>query len=217
MKAAQAFPVVALLAALAVLAGCQNVGSIFESGYQEVAPVVDVEQNSTILVVPFSQEYYGFYESADGMKLAELVTVNMRAKLGRNRLAAPEDFQQQFIGQDRDNLDFGGLTLAESSVDYVMVGALDVLRTKNPLDVNVMRGTAQVRVSIYDVRDYPTDIWHDNKLECRYPSQEDVAEFIPMGQMSEQALKETLMERTAQKLAELFYTHREKVARLPAQ
>jgi hypothetical protein len=137
----------ALALSLVLLPGC----GIFVPAYVNVKPRVDLAKK-TLLVVPFSDPEHAYFDSADGVELAELIIGEVRQGAPKVRLVELDQLRRLYAGQDLESV---GWTTVGAAVkaDCIMVGRIVSFTVRDPRNPNFLLGNLTLDLKVIRVAD----------------------------------------------------------------
>jgi hypothetical protein len=139
---------VALALSLVLLPGC----GIFVEPYVTIEPKVNLAKKKRLLVVPFSDSQHLYFDSADGVELAELIIGEVQAGVPKARLVELEELRRLYGGQDLESV--GWTTVGQAlGADYVLVGRINSFTLRDPRTPNFLLGNLTLDLRVVSVAD----------------------------------------------------------------
>lgn len=190
---------------LSVVCGCAD------SGDNVVGPpcltVIEREVNTdghTVVIIPFKDDNYPYFESRNGSDLSERVAGQMRRHLSKTRFVSALPIRKKFDSAQIENMGVDELGKAVRA-DRVLVGNIREFTAQEPKTVGILRGTCRIDLVLFDAPKKQS-IWRQS-FKIHYPER---GVGIPSTDTTPEKIREELLKLTSDTIAKKFYTYKER-------
>ena len=204
------FSCVALSAAIV---GCQTAYRM--EGLQKVKAKFKPEKRK-MLIVPFKDPAYTYFESVEGTELARDLGDYMQ------RWKVTEVVYDSFFprGMDAlaktklaegDEVEAWKALAKEMNCELVVIGQIEEFVAGGEQSVNVVKGFAMVQVQVLDMKRDAVTVWRLPSTPVNYPEGWEYAD-LPTGDIAPKTLKTRLLNKAAEAIGQCFHDHLEPIS-----
>ena len=190
---------------LSVICGCADNGQNVAGNPRLVVVKREVNTDGhTVVIIPFKDDNYPYFESRDGSELSERVAGQMRRHLSRTRFVSALPISKKFDSTQIENMEVDELGKAVRA-DRVLVGNLREFSTSEPGTIGILRGTCRIDLVLFDAPKKQS-IWKQS-FKIHYPER---GVGIPSIDTTPEKIREELLKLVSDTIAKKFYTHKER-------
>lgn len=191
-----------LLAAvcLPALIGCP-ISNLVSPDMRTVEREVNLD-GKTVTVIPFKDQRQPYFESADGMDLAQAVSAQFRMHVPTTRVVSPQPIREKYEPLELEKVGVDKLGEA-TGAQLILVGDIKQFTVQDPNSIGVLRGTCQVDLLLFDTATRK-QLW-TRSLTIHYPE----VGMVPEGDLSRATMRERLIAAASDEIARKFYTYKE--------
>jgi len=191
---------------IAMAVGCNTLRRMGgeEKVYAEYYP-----KNRKMLVIPFKDDAFDYFESPEGRAIADAIhdTLLIRkvtdVRSDRQLPKAVKETHEQMVAAQGEREAWKAL--AELfGCELVLVGQIEGWDMDSEKDTNVSRGRMVVSAQLYDVKLDSAVVWQKRNMEVSFPEGWEY-EFVADMDMTRQKLRNRLTQRCGEKIAECFF------------
>ncbi len=189
---------------LGALAGCQSGAP---PGYEQVKKVVD-PKNRAVAIIPFKGSKNSSFTLIEGIKLAEMVAIDLQKALPKLRVIGPRAMQDALLREPDESRwhEIG----AEVGAKLLVVGEVTFISTQYDKLLQSKEGTIGIEFRILDVSVFAPRRLARVNWRLGFP-EEAGGKFGPeYVTMDEASFRNELIKFAARKIAGVFYDHLEK-------
>jgi len=200
--------VLAAAAAVAIVIGCNSFRQL------EGKKLVKAEyypKKRKMLVIPFKDQIYDYFESPEGRDIADYVGYFLRVnnlpdvRTERNLVKGAKAVYDQNV-EEKGELE-GWKALAELyNCELVLVGQIEKTDFGGDRDTNVAHGQITLSAQLYDIKNGGNIVWQKKNMEVQYPEGWE-NEMVADMDMNRQKLRTQVLKRGGEVLAECFFDH----------
>jgi len=159
-----------------------------------------------LLVVPFKDPAFSYFESKNGCELADGIAGFMRIYHRRVNVISGTELRSSIKERDYTKLPLSDAA-REIGADTVLEGSIIELETRDPKAVNLMRGKITVEFALHDVEKWDPPLYSKRETYF-YPKDTEYEHLLSQDVKPKQVLDE-LLSLCAQRIAECFVDHEE--------
>ncbi|NQT21656.1 MAG: hypothetical protein HQ592_18265 [Planctomycetes bacterium] len=197
---------------LALLGGC-NALYIFQGKHMVKAQYKP--KGRTMLIVPFKDPAYDYFESDEGSRIALTAGVYIQLhEITPFKYAGylPASVRAAFE-QHKSALHEAVKAVADvTDCELVLIGQIEELPINNPRNVGVVRGYMKMSAQLYDVADGANVVWSMPHEEIVYPEGREYDWGIPETDLSLDTLRQKLLEAAGKRIGKAFHDHLENIS-----
>ena len=197
------------VAAAALLPGCN---ALYATQGEKQVDAEYKPDKKKMLIVPFKDEAFGYFESEEGTELAR----NVGDYIMRKKITAvqydrffPQGMKEVYDRNVKENEMQAWKALAkELDCELVLVGQIQDIDLGGGRNVNVVHGRMMMSAQVFDIKDNSKIVWQMNRKTITYPEGWE-NEYIPDTDMPRSQLKGRLLIKGGEVVGQCFHKHME--------
>ena len=207
------FTILFLLAAFPIMGmGCQ---ACYRTQGMKMVDAQYKPSKRKMLVIPFSDPVFSYFESKEGSELAQDVGDYVR----RQRITDvmyetffPASMKTLYKEKSAESPEIQAwMALAkEMDCELIVVGQIEDYMAGGEKNVNIVSGTVTFQVQVYDVKQPEANVWRLPSTTVTFPEGWEYAD-LPRNDMPPVKLRHMLLNKAAEKIGQCFHDHLEKL------
>jgi len=207
------FTILFLLAAFPIMGmGCQ---ACYRTQGMKMVDAQYKPSKRKMLIVPFSDPAFTYFESSEGSELAQDVGDYIR----RQRITGamyeaffPASMKALYKQKRAEANDIQAwMALAdEMDCELIVVGQIEDYQLGGEKNVNIVSGTVTFQVQVYDARQPEAIVWRLSSTTVTFPEGLEYVD-LPRGDLPSAEHRRLLLNKAAEKIGQCFHDHKEKL------
>ena len=160
----------------------------------------------SVVVIPFRDSAKGYFESNDGIDLAEVVTGELVSRKAAVNVRSCGPVRAKYAGQNLELIGWPEVANA-AGADLVLLGDIQEFRLKDPGALNLFHGYSRIGIRIIDAKKNCV-VYQSPVIETWCPDfgTATYAPGIPAADTTPERVRRGLISATAMKVVQRLYT-----------